>query len=459
MLPWHLVTSGQGPVAGREIPRPRRILTQLGVAAAAVLGVVLVGTSLAANRLAEREAVTDAAHLTNFIAVSVVQPALRNSLLDGDEAAYAALDAVVRESVLPNDIVRVKLWRPDGTIVYADDRRLVGQVFPLGPDQISALSDPRTNAEVSELTRSENELERPNGKLLEVYRPVWTPSGRELLFEVYGDYEPVRRRADDLWRGMAGLLASGLMLMLVLMIPILLRVLGRLRAAHEQRESLLRRAVDASDDERRRIAATLHDGPVQELVASSLAVSGAARQAQAQGATGLATEIGEAASTVRGAVATLRALLVDIYPQRLGDAGLAAAIADLTGPLVSRGVAVDTRVDPAVAAATAEAHQWLVYAVARECLRNVATHAAATHVSVAFDRDMASPARPAMLLVEDDGVGFDAAGELPQRRGHFGLRLLADLARDAGARLEVASGPGQGTRWRLTLPAESGTDS
>lgn len=188
-------------------------------------------------------------------------------------------------------------------------------------------------------------------------------------------------------------------------------------------------------------------------------MSGAARLAKAQGATGLATEIGEAASTVRGAVATLRALLVDIYPQRLGDAGLAAAIADLTGPLVSRGVAVDTRVDPAVAAATAEAHQWLVYAVARECLRNVATHAAATHVSVAFDRDMASPARPAMLLVEDDGVGFDAAGELPQRRGHFGLRLLADLARDAGARLEVASGPGQGTRWRLTLPHESGTDS
>jgi signal transduction histidine kinase len=56
----------------------------------------------------------------------------------------------------------------------------------------------------------------------------------------------------------------------------------------------------------------------------------------------------------------------------------------------------------------------------------------------------------AVLEVADDGRGFDpaAVGD-----GHFGLRLLGDLARDAGGRLDVRSAPGEGTVVRLELPA------
>ncbi len=258
------------------------MLLQLGATAAVVLLLVLVGASWAASRLAEREAVNDAAHTTNLLALTVVQPALQDGLVDGAPAAVAAFDRVVRERVLPAGIVRVKLWRPDGTVVYADDGRLVGQRFTLADDQREALSSPQTRAEVSDLDRSENEFERYGGKLLEVYRPVWTPSGSELLFEVYGDYAPVQSRAFDLWRGLAGVLTTSLLLLLVLLAPVVWRLLERLESAREQREDLLRRAVDASDRERRRIAADLHDGPVQDLVASSLAVAGAAARAGAQ---------------------------------------------------------------------------------------------------------------------------------------------------------------------------------
>jgi signal transduction histidine kinase len=297
-----------------------------------------VGASFAASRLAEREAVNDAAHTTNLLALAVVQPVLQDALLTGDAAAYDALDRVVRERVLPNGIVRVKLWAPDGRIVYADETRLVGQRFTLGDDQRATLAQPQTRAEVSDLNRSENEFERYGGKLLEVYRPVWTPSGAELLFEVYGDYEPVSARAFDLWRGLAGVLASSLLLLLVLMAPIIWRLLDRLGAAQAQRESVLRASVEASARERRRIAADLHDGPVQDLVASSLAVSVAAASARSDERTGLAATITEAASTVRASVASLRSLLVDIYPERLADAGLAAAVADLARPLAGRGI-------------------------------------------------------------------------------------------------------------------------
>ena len=53
------------------------------------------------------------------------------------------------------------------------------------------LASPTTHAEVSDLTRPENRYERGRGKLLEVYRPVWTPSGQPLLFETYSPYDSV----------------------------------------------------------------------------------------------------------------------------------------------------------------------------------------------------------------------------------------------------------------------------
>jgi len=436
------------------------MLVRLGATAAAVLLVVVVGASWAANRLAEREAVNDAAHTMNLLATSVVQPALQDGLLSGDATAVAAFDRVAREQVLPSGIVRAKLWRPDGTVVYADDARLVGQRFTLADDQLEALSSPQTRAEVSGLERSENEFERYGGKLLEVYRPVWTPSGSELLFEVYGDYGPVSARAFDLWRGLAGVLASSLLLLLVLMAPIIWRLLDRLGAAQAQRESVLRASVEASARERRRIAADLHDGPVQDLVASSLAVSGAAESARADGRVRLAGAITDAASTVRASVASLRSLLVDIYPERLADAGLAAAVADLARPLAGRGIDVVVDVDEAQAARLGEAAQQVAHRVARECLRNVVRHADARHVVIrlaaadaADAADPPDPRRPVVLGVTDDGVGLEPAG-LAQVEGHFGVRVLADLATDVGAVLRVRSASGLGTQWQLALPVE-----
>jgi signal transduction histidine kinase len=256
-----VLATGGIPAPSKPLPSRRKLLLRLGLSALALVAVVLVGTSFAASRLAEREAVNDVANTTNLLALSVVQPALTDALLDGGQAAYDAFDGVVRDNVLPAGIVRVKLWRPDGTIIYADEGRLVGQQFPLGAEQREALADPRTSAEVSDLDRSENEFERYGGKLLEVYRPVWTPSGRELLFEVYGDYAPVQSRAFDLWRGLAVLLTSALLLVVVLMAPVVWRLLARLESARRRREDLLERAVEASESERRRIAADLHDGP------------------------------------------------------------------------------------------------------------------------------------------------------------------------------------------------------
>ncbi len=58
----------------------------------------------------------------------------------GRPAALAELDRTVQERVLSEDIVRVKIWTPDGRIVYSDEPRLIGRRFTLGADEREALS-------------------------------------------------------------------------------------------------------------------------------------------------------------------------------------------------------------------------------------------------------------------------------------------------------------------------------
>jgi signal transduction histidine kinase len=277
---------------------------------------------------------------------------------------------------------------------------------------------------------------------------VWAPDGRQLLFEMYLPYDPVAARSADLWRGFAGVTTSSLLLLVVLTAPILWGVIGRLRDEERRRADLLQHAVDASDAERRRIAGTLHDGPVQELVATSLAAEGAADTATRAGDDDSAAHLRSVAASLRGNVRAVRSLLMDIYPQSLASAGLANALRDLAATARARGVVVEVEVAVSLDAVSDDVER-LLYRVAQEALRNVVTHAAPCRawISVTADGD------GLLLTIADDGPGFD--GALLERQptdGHLGVRVLVDLAREAGAELAVATRPGSGTRWRLRVP-------
>ena len=175
------------------------MVVQLGIGILVVLAVVTVGGSLAARKLAEREAVNDAVNLTDVFAETVIRPALTDQLAAGQPAARVAFDNLVRAHVLGPSVVHVKLWTPDGRVVYADEPDLVGKTFELDDDQIAALDKPETRADISELDRDENTLDGEAGdKLVEVYRPVWTDTGQQMLFEIYAPYDagqPAHRAA------------------------------------------------------------------------------------------------------------------------------------------------------------------------------------------------------------------------------------------------------------------------
>ena len=449
-ITWRTVTSPDQEPEGEPPLRTRRVVAQLALGIVIVLAVVTFGGSLAARRLAEREAVNDAANIADVFAESVIRPQLTDRLASGNAQARESFDGLVRAHVLGPSVVHVKLWSPEGTVLYADEDALVGQTFELDAEQKAALEDPQTHAEISNLDRDENTLDRTAGdKLVEVYRPVWTPTGQQMLFEIYAPYDQVSQRTSQLWRGFAGVTLSSLLLFLVLLTPLFWHLLSRVRRHQRQRELLLERSVDASSNERRQIAASLHDGPVQDLAATSFVVAGATARARAAGQHRLVEELQTVSGSVRTSIRALRSLLVDIYPASLGRAGLGAALADLVQSVRAPGLEVRLHHDDEEQLGLTPDQERMVYRIAQETLRNAAKHAVPCTASVTLYR----VEDEAVLDVLDDGNGFDVDAQLSDpQAGHFGLQLLADIATSGGALLQVASVPRRGTHWRLRVP-------
>jgi signal transduction histidine kinase len=446
---WTTVAAAPSADTDENSFSPRRLVARLVLGVVVVLSVVTVGGSFAARRLAEREAVNDAANTADVLAEAVVQPALSDALLTGDADALAAFGEVVREQVLGRAVVHVKLWTAEGKVVYADEPELVGRSFELDPSQQAALRDPQTHAEISDLDRDENTLDgAADDKLVEVYRPVWAPGGDKVLFEIYAPYDQVGQRSGQLWRGFAGVTLSSLLLFVILLAPVIWHLLSRLRGEQRHRELLLQRAVDASATERRLIAGTLHDGPVQDLAATSFLVAAAASEARVAGQEQLAEQLDTVSGSVRTSIRALRSLLVDIYPPSLAQAGLGAALTDLAQSVRAPGLDLRIDLDPAAEAGLERDQQRLVYRIAQETLRNVAKHAGPCTATMS----LYLAEEGVVLDVIDDGTGFEVAAQLEgPEPGHLGLQLLADLALTGGGQLQVASVPGRGTHWRLLL--------
>lgn len=444
-----IAASGSRTAVAPEPMPPQRLARRavLQFFGSAVLALTLAAAvaGIASTMVAERNAVDSARLVTLVLTRSVIEPNLSDSLLAGDPAAIAQLDNLVIDKITGGRVLRVKLWSPTGRVLYSDDHRIMGKDFPLGPSEREAMRVNSVDAEVSDLDKAENALDRNLGQLLEVYVPVRTPGGHQLLFETYTHYEAVADRAERIFWPIMLVAIGALIVLELVQIPLAWRSARRLGQAQEEREILLRRAIASSQIERRRIASDVHDRIVQELAAASFALAGSATRARTNPQ--LASEALDAGSgAVRAAIRSARSLLVDIYPPSLHRTGLPAALADLTAPLISRGVDVVLDVPDDLDLPERDAE--LVYRVAREALSNTVNHSAAAHVTMSLVREDSA----LVLIVNDDGCGFDADAMHEDRPGHFGLALVRDLALDAGAAVTVRSAAGQGTEIRLELP-------
>src|SRR4051794_8588276 len=246
-----------------------------GLLATLAIGVIAVAVT---GRAGTHEAIHSAKQVTRLAGEGIVEPNLDWAVLAGDESALRGLDRLVHDRVMRDGIVRVKVWDADGRIIYSDQPALIGQRFELGAEERETLRGMEVEAEVSDLSRSENRFERFGEKLLEVYLPIRGPDGRPLLFEAYQRFGSVSASGRRMWMAFAPALIGGLLLLQLVNLPLAHSLVRRLRRGQEEREALLHRALDASQAERRTIAADLHDGIVQDLVAVSYSLSAEARR-------------------------------------------------------------------------------------------------------------------------------------------------------------------------------------
>jgi two-component system NarL family sensor kinase len=416
-------------------------LVQFVVASLLLFGITWWATGIFSQRAARAEALADARGTTELLAHSVAQPAMPKGVVEGDPGAIDRFDREVRDRLMVGDVRRIKIWRPDGTIVYSDATQLIGKKFTLDDEQLDVLHNGATESDLSNLSRRENEFEHEEDGLLEVYTRIDSPEGTPLLFEAYYSVEAVKQRSVEVLAPFRRVTVGALLGLLLFGVPILGVLTLRLTRASRARERLMQRAVESSEAERRRIARDLHDGVVQELAGTAFALSGTARETSLP--QGVRDDLAGSSQSLRRSLRQLRSLLVEIHPPGLNAAGLGAALEDLTAPATSAGITSAVSVEGVQHAPDHVVA--LVWRVAQEAIRNAVRHAHASELTVEVRGDD----RQVRLLVADDGVGFDQAD--PRTNGSYGLRGLQSLVEDGGGRVRVESAPGAGTTVRMAV--------
>ncbi|MER5599950.1 histidine kinase [Streptomyces sp. NPDC002265] len=412
----------------------------IGLGAFTVVG---AGTVLAAESIAKRTALAEAARSAQLMGNVIFKPAMPG-VMRGDIVAQARLDEAVRAREGEGGVVRVKVWNRQGEVLYSNEHRAIGMSFPLNDDVRKTIDQQASWADLSDLSDEEN-ITEPHGdsRLVEVYVPLDLASGERLALEVYSTDDRVATARSELMRTLVPFSVLALLLLLVTQLPVSVQLLRRVSQADAERSRLLRNALTASERERRAIARDLHDGVVQDLAGAGYALA-AVRADLPPGtpepAGGMLDRVSE---VLRGAVGSLRTLMVDIYPPDLTEDGLPQAVELLAERLRREGLAVTTSVD--VRAALGPDLTAAAYRCTRECVTNIVKHAEAEHAWI----DVTGGPDRLLVVVADDGRG---PGTALGTTGHLGLQLIRDTASELGGEVTVAERAGGGTEVRAVLP-------
>lgn len=223
------------------------------------------------------------------------------------------------------------------------------------------------------------------------------------------------------------------------------------RQAQEARRMLLGQLVSAQDDDRRRIAAELHDRLGQYLAAMNLTLSMLKESLgddspaghQLQQLSQITSEIGK----------EVHHTAVEIRPKALDDLGLRRAIENYVDSWAERTQIAAQFTSQGL---DGERFPWqistAVFRVVQEALTNVLRHAEARRVSVIIER------RPEMLsaIIEDNGRGFDPDElmESPRTTGGLGLLGMRERIALVHGTLQIESSPGAGTTIFARIPLQ-----
>lgn len=413
----------------------------------------------------------DAASATALYVDSVIAPILPElrSQKPLDEGVIRALDETLSAGRLGQRLKSFKIWRRDGSILYATDTALIGRQFPIS-HALGEAWQGHVVAELDELADEESENERDLGiPLMEIYSPMREPWTGEVVavsefYEVATDITGRLAEARlQSWLLVAGVAAAmvGLLASIVFrgsktierQQSTLTERVTQLSKLSEQNYALRQRVLQASKraatiNERylRRIGADLHDGPAQLVAYAALrldsdTVTGSAVPDQAR-----QTEIAAIRSSLIEAMAEIRSICNGLVLPHV-ETGGPAAIIDLAISAHEQrtGSHVQRPAEP-IGANLSTSEKIVVFRFIQEALNNAYRHGGGKNqaVSAAITRGRLR------VEVSDDGPGFDPS---QVRSDGLGLAGLKERIESIGGQFDLTTSSA-GTRVAISFTVE-----
>jgi two-component system, sensor histidine kinase and response regulator len=238
--------------------RPPRLVLRFAIYSALALAIAGLGMLVVirheAQLQAERELTADASRAAASVASDLTPADLAAPVRDPKR--LAALDALFKPE-LENNVIRVKLWRPDGTVLYSNDHTLIGTRV----DEAEDLREVFAGEPIREVGHLNDEGGTgENVKVISAYVPLRLEGQTKArgALEFYNDYGPIAAQASSTVKPVAIALGLALVLLFAALFPILTQVTKAL----EQRSKHLEKQADELErtlNERRQAVASLRD--------------------------------------------------------------------------------------------------------------------------------------------------------------------------------------------------------
>jgi len=227
-------------------------------------------------------------------------------------------------------------------------------------------------------------------------------------------------------------------------------LLKNLKKQNIELDVLSKRILKAHEEERKRIAREIHDGPAQAVVNLSLKVELANKYFQNDMSERGLQELNSLNTSIKSTSKEIRSILYDLKPSYL-DEGLIKALENRLNILEE---STGLKVNFIVSGDDSSIEYYIVYAVYRmvqETLTNTKKHAKANNVNV----DLRIYENGLSLHIADDGVGFDVKTQSKKHQtinGGFGLSGLKERVELLKGRFDIQSSPGEGTNIMIYVP-------
>lgn len=446
--------------------RRKSLATQFGLAAALVIGIAMavLGTWVAARierGVIYHTSLAAALYMERFVAPHVQELGTNATL---SEKSREALAELMNKTNFSSKVVDIRIWRPDGTVVYSKREDMIGQQFPVTEHMTSVLRG-EIETEFDDLDDAENIHERPLHKhLLEIYAPI-RATDTEKIIAIAEFYQEADQLAEDLFRGRVetGLVVGALSL---LMLGALFSVVRRgSRTIDYQRNALntriaelsrlrqrladaSRRSNESNEDFLRRVSADLHDGPVQLVGLALLRLDGVdPRRAQPERIDQSTKDFEVIRDTLKDALCEIRDLSNGLALPELENLPLGRAV-ELAAKNHERRSGTEVIVNvPSVLPNVPLCIKTCAYRFVQEGLNNAFRHAGGAGQRVSADSDGCK----LLIQVSDDGPGIGSEAPPSSRcgaplSGGLGLVGLRDRIEALGGAMAIASAPGAGTR-------------